>query len=86
MTDVREEAAPVLLKALFLRHCTLSDLLRKEMTEQLDEFLQILYCVIYAFYTSNPDWFMALPQGEVNDLSKSSEMKMKYTRPSCDSE
>lgn len=48
------------------------------MTEQLDKFLQILYQGIYAFYTSNPDWFMALPQGEVNDLSESSEMKTKY--------
>lgn len=56
------------------------------MSEQLDEFLQILYHGIYAFDTSTPDWFMAVPQGEVNDLSKRSEMKMKYIRPSCDSE
>lgn len=38
------------------------------------------------FCTSNPDWFMVLPQREVNNLSKSSEMKMKHIQPSCDSQ
>lgn len=56
------------------------------MTRQLDEILQFLCRRIYAFYTSDPDWFMVLPQGEVNDLSESSETKMKYIRSSCDSE
>lgn len=70
----------------FSENSTLNSLLSKEITEQLDEFLCILYCgILYLLYIRS--WLVhGSSSGQSKFSRKSSEIKTKCIQPSCDSE